>query len=209
MLASVVSVVLRARPVAFALAFLAIAGCGDGPPASEAPAPAAEAVPLAPDFTLKTPEGEPFTLSEHRGEVVVLNFWATWCAPCVAEIPELMAMQDALAGQDVRFVGVSQDTGPRAFEDVRDFRAILGVTYPLLLDPGLAVGRAYDGAAVLPTTVVVDRAGRVHARAEGLLTEARLRDLLRGVVTLPGGAPTGLDVPTYEPSANRPEGFGG
>lgn len=161
----------------------------DSPPApalsaEEAPGPVDDR-PEAPDFTLRTPDGEPFTLSEHRGRVVLINFWATWCPPCVVEVPELVRLQEELRDEGLVVVGVSQDAGPAAFDDVRDFGRMFAVNYPLVLDPGQQVGQRYDGARTLPTTVVVDRDGRIHARQHGLLDRRALLALLDGLLPLP------------------------
>ena len=127
----------------------------------------------APDVTVAALDGTPHGPADYRGQVVVLNVWATWCPPCVVETPGFVDLQAEFAG-DVQFLGLSQDEDPEA---VRAFAERHGVDYPLL------VGRPLAGAepptAVLPTTIVIDRRGRVRMRHEGLLLEPALRPALR------------------------------
>ena len=171
-------------PLLAALLFAACTPESPEPPTRPADAPAAPAPPadttaepsLAPDFTLTGLDGTPFTLSEHRGEVVVLNFWATWCVPCLAEMPALEALQREYEGEGVRVVGVSQDTG--GVDEILPFAERLGVTYPLLPDPAFSVATRYGGIAALPTTIFVDREGFVAREEVGALTEAELRGIV-------------------------------
>jgi len=117
----------------------------------------------APDFTLQDVNGDAITLSDLHGQVVVVNFWATWCGPCKHEIPELTQFHDAHPG--VAFLGVSVDEnlGPQAVQRVADR---LGVTYPVLMDPfGVASG-SYQ-VDTLPTTVVIGAHGDVIAARVG------------------------------------------
>ena len=162
------------------LAALAV-GCGD-PPAEPAPeaAPDRPAPSASLDFTRPTHDGDTFTLSDHRGEVVVLNFWATWCLPCLAEIPEFVRLQEDLRDQGVQFVGVSQDEG--GLETIRGFAEEVDVNYPLVPDPDLDISASFGGVPVLPTTFVLDREGRIHDSVFGVLDRAELLTLLDGLV---------------------------
>ena len=171
------------------LAALLFGACAPDEERAPPPGTPAGAEPLqeAPDFTLETPEGELFTLTQHQGEVVILNFWATWCAPCVVEVPEFVELQDELEDQDVLFVGVSQDTGPGAFDDVRDFREMFDVNYPLLMDTQLRVGTMYNITS-LPTTLVIDRSGRIHAQQVGLLSRRQMLSMMGELIEYPTSA---------------------
>lgn len=130
---------------------------------------ARDASPLAPDVEFKTLEGQPFRLSELRGRVVLLNFWATWCVPCRGEIPTLNQMQRDLESQGLTIVGVN--TGmPDTAEDVRNFQKDIPQEYKSLM-AGDEARAKYDMAA-LPTTYLIDREGRLRQMIRG----ARERD---------------------------------
>lgn len=130
----------------------------------------------APDFTLTTLDGEIFTLSEVRGKPVVLNFWATWCPPCRAELPVLQAAHVRLAGQ-VEIVGVDQ-LEPVAL--VEPFVASQGLSFVIPLDTDAAVSRLYRVRS-LPTTFFIDRAGIIRQIQVGPVTEATLQQMLKTV----------------------------
>jgi peroxiredoxin len=114
---------------------------------------------LAPDFTLVSTDGEQVSLSSLRGRPVVINFWATWCPPCRAEMPDLerLWLQDNPEGLVV--LGVNQ--GEREDIVVRYARDEVGTTFPLLLDTRLEVGALY-GVRAFPTTYFVDSDGRIQ-----------------------------------------------
>ncbi len=130
----------------------------------------------APDVTYATMDGSATGPADHRGSVVVLNVWATWCPPCVAETPGLVGLSREFAG-DVVFLGLSQDADT---SDVRTFARRFGVPYDLLV--GAPRAGSPPSTAVLPTTYVIDRAGRVRMRHEGLLLSPALRPALKTLV---------------------------
>lgn len=113
----------------------------------------------APDFALKSAAGPNMRLSEHRGEVVMINFWATWCGPCRAEMPKLEEIFSRYERAGFTLLGVNIDE-----DSARALRLAeqLGVTFPLLLDNEQAVSRLYDVQA-MPMTVLVDRQGQVRS----------------------------------------------
>lgn len=121
----------------------------------------------APDFALPTLAGETLRLSDLRGQVVVLNFWATWCAPCREEIPAFVRLQDDYRSRGVAFVGVSLDEEGAAV--VRPFAEAFGINYPIAFDDG-AVARQYEGSAGLPTTYFITREGRIRRYMPGALS---------------------------------------
>jgi cytochrome c biogenesis protein CcmG, thiol:disulfide interchange protein DsbE len=130
----------------------------------------------APDFTLTGLDGKTFTLSELRGQPVVLNFWATWCPPCRAEMPELQAASERLDGE-VAIIGVNQ--GENA-QQVSGFVQPLGFTFPMPLDESMGVSRQYL-VRNLPTTFFIDRDGIIRHAQVGPLTEATLAQRLKTV----------------------------
>lgn len=127
----------------------------------------------APDFTLETTEGETLTLSELQGQVVVLNFWATWCGPCRAEIPELARFH--AQHPEVELLGISVDED-LSEASVAKIGQRLGITYPVLHDPTGVASGPYR-VSTLPTTFVVDEQGQIIGRRIGAVDEATLEEL--------------------------------
>ena len=156
----------------------------------------------APDFHLKDMNGKDVALSSYRGKVVVLNFWASWCAPCKEELPDLGELAHILKDyKDVALVTVSVDAGPN---DVRDLlKTVLhdDAPFPVLFDPGgeTAVGAKF-GTNQFPETWLIDKRGVIRARFDGTrawsnAVAVELIDELRGPsycpVEIKAGATTG------------------
>ncbi|GAB4521294.1 MAG: hypothetical protein OHK0046_32490 [Anaerolineae bacterium] len=133
----------------------------------------------APDFTLTTFEGETFTLSEQRGQVVVLNFWGSWCAPCRAEAPDLQRVYETYRDQGVVVLGVTYLDEP---EDSLAFIRELGLTYPNGTDPGLEIAEEKYHIDAAPETFVIDRDGNVAYFFYGPLTAESLSTVLDDVL---------------------------
>jgi thiol-disulfide isomerase/thioredoxin len=118
-----------------------------------------------PDGVFVAADGSSHRLAEFKGRGMVVNLWATWCAPCVAEMPSLEALSRALAPQDIAVLPLSSDRG--GADAVRAWYQQHGITgLPVLLDPKGALARALDAHGI-PTTVVIDPSGRIVARLEG------------------------------------------
>jgi peroxiredoxin len=117
-----------------------------------------------PDFRLPSLAGGETALDSYRGKVVVLNFWATWCPPCVAEMPSLERLHRTLAPEGLAVVTVSTDEDPEA---LRDFVTRYGLTLPVLLDPGGAVASGSYRTTGYPETFVIDRAGALVSHTLG------------------------------------------
>lgn len=127
----------------------------------------------APDFQLETIGGEVFHLKEHRGEVVVLNFWGTWCGPCRQEIPHLVSLQERFGDEGLQVVGVALERGA-GVKRVRKFAKQRDINYPVGLGDGTIV-RKYGGVRGVPTTIVIDADGQIRGRVTGRVTEEMLR----------------------------------
>jgi cytochrome c biogenesis protein CcmG, thiol:disulfide interchange protein DsbE len=129
--------------------------------------------PPVPDREYETFDGQTTSLPELGDEPMVVNFWASWCPPCVAEMPDLERVHQDV-GHEVRFVGLNtQDSVDRAEELVEQ----TGVTYDLGSDPDGELFRDFEVVA-MPSTYFVDEAGAIVHRHAGLLTEQQLRDLV-------------------------------
>lgn len=135
----------------------------------------------APDLVGDTLEGGEFRLSDHLGEVVVLNVWASWCAPCRAEAPELEAVWRDVRDDGVQFVGLdTRDT----VEAARAFLEAYDITYPNVIDADGRLQLLFSDTLppqAIPSTLVVDREGRVAGRILGRVTEATLTALIEDV----------------------------
>jgi peroxiredoxin len=135
----------------------------------------------APDFTLPSAEGRNLRLAEQRGQVVLVNFWASWCGPCKVEMPHLNRLHDKYRALGVTLLGVNIDDDPRHGAATA---ARWGVKFPVLLDADKRVSRLYDLGA-MPSTVLIDRDGRVRflhrGYREGMeqLYEQQLRELVK------------------------------
>jgi peroxiredoxin len=146
-----------------------------GPTATSAPAPVVGAP--APDFTLKDLSGNDVALSNHKGHVVLINFWATWCGPCLVEMPAIERRYEALKDKGFVVLAVDDD---EAITEVSAFTHELDLTFPVLLDPGAMVNDLYRVRG-LPTSFVVDREGVIRQLHIGLMTEEQLDGYLAKV----------------------------
>src|SRR5215470_1484047 len=145
----------------------------------------------APDFKLDTLEGKPVNLAEYRNKVILLNFWATWCGPCRAEIPDLVGLQNKYKDQ-LQIIGLVVDDDDR--EAIRKFVEKFRINYPVATATD-ELRNDYGGIPALPTSFVLDAEGRVVQKHEGLrdpvLYEVEIRSLL--------GLPIGnVKVETFE-----------
>ena len=133
-------------------------------------------------FSGTTLDGARFDLRNHRGDVVVVNVWGSWCPPCIAEAPVLQQVWEQTRGDGVQFVGIDfNDNRAAALAHERRF----GVTYPSVEDESGQVLLALRGSLpprAVPSTLVVDRRGRVAARVLGQVSGPTLRTLLRDVL---------------------------
>ncbi len=124
----------------------------------------------APDFSLKSIDGKKISLSDYRGKAVLINFWATWCAPCKIEMPWLVALRNQYAGEGFEILGVSEDDADTPRSKLAKFGQEQGLNYPLLLGDD-AVSRKYGGVEFLPTSYFVGRDGKIVAETAGLVSK--------------------------------------
>ncbi|HVJ08212.1 MAG TPA: TlpA disulfide reductase family protein [Acidisarcina sp.] len=145
----------------------------------------------APNFTLSDLNGKKVSLADYRGKAVLLNFWATWCAPCKVEIPWFLKLREQYAGQGFEILGVSSDDLDKEDRaklftqkaEIAKFVEQQKMTYPVLID-GDSISNPYGGVDSLPTSFYIDRKGTVVAQTVGLVprdeVEANIRKALAG-----------------------------
>jgi peroxiredoxin len=126
----------------------------------------------APEFTLQTLDGDSLSLASLRGNVVLVNFWASWCPPCRVEMPGFERVWRERRAEGFVIVGIATDR--HAEDRIREFVAERDITYPILLGTG-AVVQAYGGVSALPESFLVDRDGRIRHRVIGYFAEPALR----------------------------------
>ncbi|MBI2514360.1 MAG: TlpA family protein disulfide reductase [Opitutae bacterium] len=180
---------------AFSISLLAaaavLAGCGkqtgsstasvaSGSAAGAASAVAKNALPVvgkAPDFKLTTIDGKEITAASLKGKVVVVDFWATWCGPCVAEIPGYIELQKKYAKDGLVIVGVSVDRGGAA--KVKQFAEKNGMNYLVAMGDDGALGEAFGGFDAIPTTFLIDRDGNIRHQKTGSMPHADYEALVK------------------------------
>ena len=132
----------------------------------------------APDFKLTTLDGKPVTLADSHGKVILLNFWATWCGPCRAEIPDLIELQNKYKDK-LQILGLIVDDDDQ--DAIKEFIEKVGINYPVAIASN-DIRFQYGGIAALPTSFVLDSEGRIVQKHEGLrdplLYETEIRSLL-------------------------------
>jgi thiol-disulfide isomerase/thioredoxin len=133
----------------------------------------------APEWQLNDPDGKAVKLSDFKGKVVILDFWATWCPPCRAEIPGFISLQKQYAAQGLTVVGVSLDTDGASV--VKSFMKRVGMNYPVVIGDE-KIASNYGGITAIPTTFVLDRNGNIVTSHQGyasqVVFESEIRPLL-------------------------------
>lgn len=154
------------RTLIFALVLLPFGEVVAAPPAEQTAQQSLTPLPNpfpAPDFNLRGEDGKHYRLADFRGQVVVLNFWATWCPPCRYEMPSMERAHKKVQGEKIALLAVNVGESE---EQVFEFTGRYPVTFPLLLDEDGQVTRLYPVIG-LPTTFIIDPQGRVTHRAVG------------------------------------------
>ena len=176
-----------------------VSGCSSSGPRSVRAAsvkPDKERKP-APEFALKDADGKTVRLSDYKGKVVLLDFWATWCGPCKIEIPWLKDFQRKYRDRGFEIVGVSMDD--EGWSVVKPFVAELGINYRIVIGDD-ATAQLYGGVDALPTTFVIDREGKIAVVHVGLTSKDEIEHGIEQVL----GAATSVDGSSGAPlSAQR------
>ncbi len=133
----------------------------------------------APSFALKDLQGRTIRLSDYKGKVVLLNFWATWCPPCRAEMPDLVGMQREYGSRGLQVIGITYP--PQERGEVRRFIRKLRINYPVAF--GTKETKAlFDQGETLPLTVVIDREGNVRDLIEGILLPEEFEEKIKSLL---------------------------
>ncbi len=130
----------------------------------------------APNFALKTADGKTVELKQLAGKVVVVNFWATWCGPCRAEIPGMLEVYSKYRGKGLEIVGVSLDQ--QGFAVVTPFVQRMKIDYPVVVGDGDIVA-AYGNFQAIPTTFVVDKRGEIVGQHTGSMTKDQFEKMVK------------------------------
>jgi thiol-disulfide isomerase/thioredoxin len=156
----------------------AVYGCNDSTPKSEitknnllATAKSDMGNNAAPEFTLYTLDGEEVKLSDYLGKVVILDFWATWCAPCRKGIPDLISIQNKYK-DDLVVIGISLDQ-PATQDQLVPFIKNYGINYPIVLG-NIEVSAAYGNIQAIPTSFIIDQEGNIINKHIGLVPKSTL-----------------------------------
>ncbi len=139
----------------------------------------------APAFSLTTLEGKKVSLSDYKGRPVLINFWATWCAPCKVEMPWFEQFHSQYAAQGFEILGIAEDEAGK--DEIAKAAKKIGVTYPILLTDG-KVAPKFGGIDYFPTTFYVDRKGVVVEETAGLGSKDQIEANIRKIVASPAAA---------------------
>ena len=140
----------------------------------------------APEFSLRTVDGKKVSLADYKGKAVLINFWATWCAPCKIEMPWLVSLRTQYAPQGFEILGVNEDDAGTPRAKLAKFGQEQGLNYPLLVGDD-AMSRKYGGGEVLPTSYFVGRDGKIIAETAGLVSKSEVEASIKKALATGGG----------------------
>ncbi len=132
---------------------------------------------VAPDFTLQSLTGKPISLSDYRGKIVILNFWASWCSPCKEEMPAFQSFHEKYNNKGATILSINVTHRDRNRKQLLQFIKNNDLTFPILLDEKGKVTEMYQ-ILIIPTTFVIDQKGMIQNKVLGPLNEAQIQNLL-------------------------------
>jgi peroxiredoxin len=136
----------------------------------------------APDFTLPDLEGNRLTLSDFKGKVIILNFWATWCPPCREEIPDFVELYEEYKDDGLVIIGVNLDRGDS--RAVKKFSKNYKINYPIVTG-NVSVTQDYGGIRGIPTTFIIDRKGNIKEKYLGYQPKATFQEAVERLLEIP------------------------
>jgi peroxiredoxin len=136
---------------------------------------------VAPDFELTTLDGKAVRLSDYQGKKVILNFWATWCPPCRAEMPHMQKyFEEQAKRENVEILAVNLTTKDRGLDKVQSFAREYELTFPIPMDKKGEIGSTYQ-AATIPTSYILDADGRVQNKIVGPMNETMIEEMIANI----------------------------
>lgn len=133
---------------------------------------------LAPDFTLPTLEGDKLTLSEYRGQKIILNMWASWCPPCIAEMPDMQEFYTNHQTDGIEILAINMTESEKNIENVSKFIEDFSLTFPIVLDEKSQVADLYQ-VTTIPTTYILDSKRRVEQKIVGPMTYDKMVKMMK------------------------------
>jgi peroxiredoxin len=134
----------------------------------------------APDFTLPQLDGNSLTLSEFKGKVIILNFWATWCPPCRREIPDFIELYENYKDEGLQIIGVNLDGGDT--RPIKQFLEEYKINYSVVLGDGNII-EDYGGIRAIPTTFIIDREGNIREKYIGYQPRTTFEEAVKKLLT--------------------------
>jgi peroxiredoxin len=174
-----------ARLSAALAALLVLSGCSNSKTVKAASVRPNSERKLAPDFELKDANGHTVKLSDYRGKVVLLDFWATWCGPCKIEIPWFQEFERQNKDKGFAVIGVAMDD--EGWEVVKPFAQHVGINYRLVIGSD-TIAESYGGIEALPTTFLIDREGRIASVHVGLSAKRDFEDGIKELLQASGNS---------------------